>query len=37
MAHSVGMVFQDPETQFVADQVKDELVFGMENQALAPP
>jgi energy-coupling factor transport system ATP-binding protein len=36
MAHTVGMVFQDPETQFVADQVEDELVFGMENQALAP-
>ena len=36
MAHTVGMVFQDPETQFVADQVEDELVFGMENQALPP-
>lgn len=23
MAHIVGMVFQDPETQFVADQVED--------------
>ncbi len=36
MAHAVGMVFQDPETQFVTDQVEDELVFGMENQALPP-
>ncbi len=36
MAHTVGMVFQDPETQFVADQVEDELVFGMEAQALPP-
>ena len=36
MAHIVGMVFQDPETQFVADQVEDELAFGMENQALSP-
>jgi energy-coupling factor transport system ATP-binding protein len=36
MAHTVGMVFQDPETQFVADHVEDELVFGMENQALPP-
>ena len=36
MAHTVGMVFQDPETQFVADQVEDELVFGMESQALPP-
>ncbi|MFZ2487218.1 MAG: ATP-binding cassette domain-containing protein [Anaerolineae bacterium] len=36
MAHTVGMVFQDPETQFVTDRVEDELAFGMENQALAP-
>lgn len=36
MARTVGMVFQDPETQFVADQVEDELAFGMENQALSP-
>jgi energy-coupling factor transporter ATP-binding protein EcfA2 len=36
MARTVGMVFQDPETQFVADQVEDELAFGMENQALPP-
>ena len=36
MAHTAGMVFQDPESQFVADQVEDELVFGMENQALPP-
>ncbi len=34
MASFVGMVFQDPETQFVADRVEDELAFGMENQAL---
>ena len=34
MASFVGMVFQDPETQFVTDRVEDELAFGMENQAL---
>ena len=31
LARSVGMVFQDPESQFVADVVEDELAFGMEN------
>ena len=36
MASLVGMVFQDPEAQFVADRVEDELAFGMENQALPP-
>ena len=34
MAALVGMVFQDPETQFVTDRVEDELAFGLENQAL---
>ena len=28
------MVFQDPESQFVADVVEDELAFGMENMGL---
>ncbi len=37
MSRWVGMVFQDPETQFVADRVEDELAFAMENQALPPP
>lgn len=36
MSRVVGMVFQDPETQFVADRVEDELAFGLENQALPP-
>lgn len=31
MAAAVGVVFQDPEAQFVTDRVEDELVFGMEN------
>jgi energy-coupling factor transport system ATP-binding protein len=31
LARSVGMVFQDPEAQFVTDRVEDEIVFGMEN------
>lgn len=37
MARAVGMVFQDPETQFVTGQVEEELAFGMENQALPRP
>lgn len=36
MSRVVGMVFQDPETQFVTDRVEDELAFGLENQALPP-
>jgi energy-coupling factor transport system ATP-binding protein len=28
----VGFVFQDPEAQFVTEQVEDELAFAMENQ-----
>ncbi|MGB6894368.1 MAG: ATP-binding cassette domain-containing protein [Dehalococcoidia bacterium] len=31
LARSVGMVFQDPESQSVADVVEDEMAFGMEN------
>lgn len=31
LAGTVGLVFQDPESQFVADVVEDELAFGMEN------
>lgn len=34
MSQVVGMVFQDPETQFITDRVEDELAFGLENQAL---
>lgn len=34
LAHSVGIVFQDPESQFITDRVEDEIVFGMENQGL---
>ncbi|HYO25214.1 MAG TPA: energy-coupling factor transporter ATPase [Lacipirellulaceae bacterium] len=30
----VGVVFQDPEAQFVVDRVEDELVFAMENFGL---
>lgn len=31
LQHKVGMVFSDPEAQFTAMTVEDELVFGMEN------
>jgi energy-coupling factor transport system ATP-binding protein len=34
LALVAGMVFQDPESQFVADVVEDELAFGMENMGL---
>jgi energy-coupling factor transporter ATP-binding protein EcfA2 len=34
LARVVGMVFQDPESQFVADVVEDELAFGMENMGV---
>jgi energy-coupling factor transport system ATP-binding protein len=30
-AASVGVVFQDPEAQFITDRVEDEIVFGLEN------
>ncbi len=31
MSDGVGFVFQDPESQFVTEQVEDELAFAMEN------
>ena len=33
----VGVVFSDPEAQFTAMTVEDELVFGMENIGLSIP
>jgi len=36
MADIVGFVLQDPEAQFVVDQVEDELAFALENQGLDP-
>ncbi len=35
LADTVGMVFQDPESQMVAETVEDELAFGMENLGVA--
>lgn len=35
MSRMVGMVFQDPETQFVVDTVEAEMVFAMENHGLS--
>ncbi len=32
----VGFVFQDPESQFVMDQVEDEIAFVLENFAMPP-
>ncbi len=34
MARHVGMVFQDPESQFVLDRVEDEIAFALENAAV---
>lgn len=34
MSRVVGLVFQDPETQFVVDTVEAEMVFAMENHGL---
>jgi energy-coupling factor transporter ATP-binding protein EcfA2 len=33
----IGMVFSDPESQFTAMTVEDELVFGMENLGMTIP
>ncbi|RME48819.1 MAG: ATP-binding cassette domain-containing protein [Chloroflexi bacterium] len=35
MAHIAGFVFQDPEAQFVTEQVEDELVFALENHGFS--
>ncbi len=37
LQRSVGMVFSDPEAQFTAMTVEDELVFGMENLGMSIP
>ncbi|MCH8994728.1 MAG: energy-coupling factor ABC transporter ATP-binding protein [Chloroflexi bacterium] len=34
LADAVGMVFQEPESQMVAETVTDEITFGMENLGL---
>lgn len=36
MAHSVGLLFQDPEWMFATLQVEDEVAFGPENLRLPP-
>jgi len=36
LAGVVGFVFQDPEAQFVVDQVEDEVAFALENAAIPP-
>jgi energy-coupling factor transporter ATP-binding protein EcfA2 len=35
LARTIGMVFQDPESQLVQMQVEDEIAFGLENIGLA--
>lgn len=34
MSRHVGFVFQDPEAQFVVEQVEDEIAFALENIAM---
>jgi energy-coupling factor transport system ATP-binding protein len=34
MANKVGFVFQEPESQFVFDNVEDEIAFSLENQGI---
>ncbi|MCJ7736948.1 MAG: ATP-binding cassette domain-containing protein [Anaerolineae bacterium] len=36
LSHVVGFVFQDPEAQFVVEQVEDEIAFALENAAIHP-
>lgn len=36
LATTVGMIFQEPESQFVMTTVEDEIAFGMENIGLSP-
>lgn len=36
LATRVGMVFQDPETQFLQTSVEAEVAFGLENLGLSP-
>ena len=36
LARSVGLVFQDPESQIVQMRVEDEVAFGCENLGIAP-
>jgi len=36
MADLIGFVMQDPEAQFVVDNVEDEMAFSLENQAADP-
>lgn len=37
MSSVVGLVFQDPESQFVAEMVEDEMAFALENAGLPLP
>lgn len=36
LAQKVGIVFQDPDSQFATMKVEDEIVFGLENLRLDP-
>ncbi len=34
LSHTVGLVFQDPDSQFITTTVEDEVAFGLESLAL---
>ncbi len=36
LSQTVGLVFQEPDSQFVSMTVEDEVAFGLESMALAP-
>jgi energy-coupling factor transport system ATP-binding protein len=36
LARKVGIIFQDPDAQFVTLKVEDEIVFGLENLGMDP-
>ena len=36
LAHHIGFVFQDPESQCIMDRVEDDIAFVLENQAVPP-
>lgn len=33
---NVGMIFQNPDNQFIANTVKDDIIFGLENHNIDP-